>query len=225
MPNFVAARSIVGDRCSILQEHERLVHIREQHAVDEEARAVLDDDRRLANLFRQRHDRGDRLVTGFLAADDLDELHPVDRIEEVHADESFRMRGRLGHARDRDRRGVARQDRVVTHDFGEAAVDVFLERLVFGHGFDDHVAVSEGLGRRRGIERRQHVAQVLRRGAADLDPAHDDVRGALHAIGDPGLVDIDHGRTNSRPGVGRRDAGPHEAGAEHAHAFYGPRLY
>ena len=105
---------------------------------------------------------------------------------------------------------------------GEPLVDLFLERLVLGDGLDDDVAIGEDLGRGRGADRRQHVRQVLGRGPADLDPAHDDVLGAVQAVGEPGVVDVDHRRGNSRPGVRRDDARAHQPGARDADALHRP---
>src|SRR5690606_17977874 len=53
----------------------------------EEAAGVVDDDRRLADLADQVEGAGQRLLTGALALDDLDQRHLVDRREEVQADE------------------------------------------------------------------------------------------------------------------------------------------
>ena len=48
MPNLVAALSIASIGAPFVQQHQRLVHVREEHAVDQEPGAVPDDDRRLA---------------------------------------------------------------------------------------------------------------------------------------------------------------------------------
>ena len=71
----------------------------------------------LPMLLGQGDQRDDRGVAGLLAADHLDQLHAIHRIEEVHARRSSPdSLDRLGHARDRDRRGVRRQDRVRAQD-------------------------------------------------------------------------------------------------------------
>ena len=119
MPNRVAALSIDSIERPSCNRILTFVHVREEHAIDQEARAVVDDDRRLADSLGERHDRRDRHVAGLRPADDLDQLHPIDRTEEMHADELLGVRSRLGHPRDRDRRGIARQDRVGPDHLGK----------------------------------------------------------------------------------------------------------
>ena len=67
-------------------------------------------------------------------------------------------------------------------------------------------------------------ARSLRRGPADLDPAHDDVRGPLDAVGQPGVIDVDHRRADARAGVRRGDSRAHQARADHADPLHGARL-
>ena len=44
------------------------------------------------------------------------------------------------------------------------------------------------------------------------------LRGPPQAVREPGVVHVDHRRRQARPGVGRRDPGPHQARADHADA-------
>ncbi len=60
------------------------------------------------------------------------------------------------------------------------------------------------------------LAMSCGRRAADLDPAHDDLGGALEAVLDAVVVDVHHRRADARAGVRRGDPGSHQAGAEHA---------
>ena len=91
-------------------------------------------------------------------------------------------------------------------------------------GLDDDVGIGEDRGIGRRAEHGQHVRHVLRRGPADLDPAHDDLRGALEAVLEPSVIDVDHGRADAGAGMGRGDARAHEAGPQDADVIDGPRL-
>ena len=74
-------------------------HARE-HAVDDEAGRVRGEHRRLAQLADEGGRGRERLVAGALRADQLDERHHGDRVEEVDTDEPLRVRelgAHLGH--------------------------------------------------------------------------------------------------------------------------------
>jgi hypothetical protein len=79
----------LGDGRALLEEESRLVQVRRQDPVDQEAGPVAHDDRRLPQPQRQGEDGGHRLVRRVLAPDDLHQGHAVDRVEEVHPGEPF----------------------------------------------------------------------------------------------------------------------------------------
>src|SRR5690606_23886130 len=89
--------------------------VREQYAVDQEARAVVDHDRVLAHLLGVGHGGGNGLFAGLLAPDHFHQRHHVHRVEEVHADEVLRTLEGLGQQVDGDGRGIGGQDRIFTH--------------------------------------------------------------------------------------------------------------
>src|SRR5262249_12057834 len=77
-----------------------------QHAVADEAVAIADHDRHLADLAAER-DRGrERLMRGRLAAHDLQQPHDVCRAEEMRAEHVLRALGRTRDRIDVERRGV-----------------------------------------------------------------------------------------------------------------------
>ena len=71
-----------------------------QHAVDDEAGAIADDDRRLAHGAGVTNGRRDRALRGLRPAHDLDERHARHRIEEMHADEILGARQPVGKVGD-----------------------------------------------------------------------------------------------------------------------------
>ena len=88
----------------------------------------------------------DRLVGVLLggdAADDLDQLHRRHRVHEVHADEALGPVGDRRQPGDRDRGGVAGDDRARAAGSGSRlGEDLALELLVLGRGLDHQVAVA-----------------------------------------------------------------------------------
>ena len=87
MPNALAARSIVLDARPFGQQQRGLVHVRQQQAIDQEARAVVHDDRRLAEPAGVGDGRGDRFVARLRAANHFHQRHLPHGIEEVDAAE------------------------------------------------------------------------------------------------------------------------------------------
>lgn len=75
---------------AVAQQQAEAGEIREQHAVDEEARAVVHHDRRFAHAAGVGHHFGDGVIAGLFAADDFNQRHAVYRVKEVHAAEVLR---------------------------------------------------------------------------------------------------------------------------------------
>ena len=73
------------------------------HARGVEAARVVDDDRRLPNGADEIECHRQRRVTGFLADDELDQHHALDRRKEVDADELRGILGAFRQRRDRQR--------------------------------------------------------------------------------------------------------------------------
>ena len=115
-------RRRVDFRCGrpFLQQRERLLQVRHEHAIDQEPLAVLDQHRRLVHGPAQLDRRRQRLARRGLAADDLDQRHPLGRIEEVQPDQPVRMAQAGGQFVQGDRGRVRGQDRVRRADFFQA---------------------------------------------------------------------------------------------------------
>ena len=99
---------------ALLKQPQRLRRERAAAAVDQEAGAVGRDDHVACPSPRRRCARQlERPVAALLRANHLEQLHQRRRVEEVHADHVLGPRGRARERRDRDRRGVGGQHRVV----------------------------------------------------------------------------------------------------------------
>src|SRR5690606_38388973 len=134
--------------------------VREQHAVDQEARAVVDHDRALAHLLGVGDGGGNGGFAGLLATNHFHQRHHVYRVEEVHAAEVFRTLERLGQQTDGNGRGVGRDDGIFTHQAFDFSQYRLLDLRVLDHGFDDDVDIAKitvGGGRADGIEGIGHL--------------------------------------------------------------------
>src|SRR5690606_17251702 len=194
--------------------------VREQHAVDQEARAIVDHDRALAHLLGVGDGGGDGGFAGLLATDDFHQRHHVHRVEEVHAAEVFRTLERLGQQADGDGRGVGGDDRVFTHQAFHFGQHSLLDLRILDHGLDDDVdvaAITIGSGRANRIEGFGH----LRRGHATLLDALAEQLGRLvQAHLDAFLADILHQDRRALDGRLVGDAAPHDTGAEYGGQFH-----
>jgi hypothetical protein len=74
---------------------------------------------------------------------DLDQPHDLGGVEEVHADDVLRARGRRGEVDDRQRRGGRREDRPGLADLVEVLEQRGLDLEVLGDRLDDEVDVTE----------------------------------------------------------------------------------
>ena len=107
--------------------------------------------RLFADGVHQRDDGRANLVRGLQGANDLDQLHHRDGIEEMHADHAarrFRRRRNLG---DGNRRGIGRQNGVDAADAVEIGHHRLLDLEFLQHRFDHQIALAQRLqfGRRR----------------------------------------------------------------------------
>src|SRR4051794_19403258 len=131
----------LGD--AVVQRPHRLVDERHQDPVRDEAREVVCDGRRLAEVARELRDLAGGLVGGVAAADDLDELQDRYGIEEVHADHPVRPAGRGGKRPNRDRGRVGGEDRPRRQLLVGTAEELFLRVRVLDDRLDHQVRGDE----------------------------------------------------------------------------------
>ena len=117
-----------------------LVDHRDQDAVDNEAGSLVDLNRALADLGADLLDGLDGLGGGVDTGDDLDELHAVSRVEEVHADQ--RTGQALADLGDGQRRGVGSENALGLADLIQLAKGGLLDLHILESSLDDQVAVS-----------------------------------------------------------------------------------
>src|SRR5581483_1938258 len=130
----------VGDAGS--QRVHRLVDERHQDAVRDEAGHVARLDRLLAEVARERDDRGGRVVRGRLGADHLDEPQHRHRVEEVHPDHAVGPVRRPGEPPDRDRARVRGENRARRQRRVRFAEHVLLDRRVLHDRLDQQVGIG-----------------------------------------------------------------------------------
>ncbi len=204
-------------------------HALDQHAVAfadiglDDARGVetariVDDDRRLADRADEIQRAGQRLVTGLLADDDLDQAHALHRREEVNADEVLRSRRRLGERGDRQRRGVGAEDGVPGQNRLGPPDHVFLDRAVLEHRLDHEVGAGECGEVGAGVDARER-----RLGIGGAHAAARNLLGVRRFDGRPALgggllVAVDEGDGDAGAGADVGDAGTHEAGTDDRNA-------
>ena len=114
-----------------------LVYHRHQHPIGNESGIIVAFDRHLAEFLRDLLDRRICSIAGRDAADHLDEFHQRNRIEKVHSDHFVRPFRNGGDLRDRDRRSVARKDRVRPADGIELLEDLLLDIEILCRGLND----------------------------------------------------------------------------------------
>src|SRR5919198_340613 len=169
---------------ALLEREERFVDERHEDPVRDEARCVARLDGGLAEPLGEAPHERDRVVRGLHPADDLDELHQRNGVHEVHARDALRAAGRRGEPRDRDRRRVAREDRVGLARLIQLAEDLLLHRDVLERGLDREVDAAKVLDVRGGADASGDRARL--RDARAHRSAPDDADGLgllrLHAI-------------------------------------------
>ncbi len=115
-------------------------------------------------------------------ADDLDELQPRHRIEEVQAEQPLGPRERGAQILQRNARGVGGEDRARLHDRLEPGIDLLLQLQLFRHRLDDEVGVADTLGlhvRHQPVERIAHGGTLAQDFSVEIGGALDRARDRL----------------------------------------------
>ena len=122
--------------------HDHARHPR-QHAVDDKAWRIVDEDRPLAQLFGDVPDGREGNVIRLRGAHDLEQWHQCDGIEEVHAGNPFGSAQVRGHVGDRKGRGVRREHTVVAHHQLQLREYLLLHLELLEHRLEHDIAVCE----------------------------------------------------------------------------------
>ena len=194
----------------LVQHHHRFQHVGRQRAVDEEAGR---------GFHRQRQavdgaDEGQRLLqqlrVGAVMADDLDELQPRYRIEEMQAEQPLGLLQRGAQILQRDARRVGGEDRARLHLGLEAGIDLLLQLQLFRHRLDDEIGVADALGLH---VRHQPVQRIAHRRALAQDLA-EQIGGALDGARDRLRLHVGERHPHILAGAPGGDIAAHRAGAD-----------
>src|SRR5471030_373861 len=187
--------------------------VREQHAVDQKARAVVNDDRVLAHFLGVGNGGGNRQLAGLLATDHFHQRHHVYRVEEVHADEVFRTLEGLGQQADGNGRSVRGQNGVffnLSFHFGQYGL---LDLRVLDDCFNDQVNVTEitvGQGRTNGVK---HFSHFRWSHTTFINATDQQFGGFRQALLDAVFVDVFHQDRRAFGGRLIGDTAAHDTGA------------
>ena len=151
---------VVARRDARVEHPHRVVEVREEQRVDDEAGLVADLHGLLAARLRERDRGGDRLVRRRDRPHHLDERHRGRGVEEVDAADAVGAAGLHRQLDDGQRRRVRREHRRLAADAVEVVEEVLLQREVFDDRLEHEVAVGELAE----VGDRTHAAQHLRRG-------------------------------------------------------------
>src|SRR5919204_5460055 len=200
---------------ALLEREERFVDERHEDPVRDEARCVARLDGGLAEPLGDAPHERDRVVRGLHPADDLDELHQRNGVHEVHARDALRAAGRRGEPRDRDRRRVAREDRVGLARLIQLAEDLLLHRHLLERGLDREVDAAKVLDVRGGADASGDRGRLGRKLALRGELRQRGVHVALRA---PELLerDVDEHHLQSGGRARLRDARAHRSAPDDA---------
>src|SRR5450631_2705212 len=112
---------------AVLEKLRGVEQVRKENAVDEKTRTVAHNHGQLSDLPREGERPRLNLIRSLFTNDDFDQLHPADRIEKMHADDTS-GRIRFGSQfTDRKSGSVRSQNRFWIHAPSEIAKDLFLD--------------------------------------------------------------------------------------------------
>ena len=219
------ARVRLLDRVASLDRLEDDEHHARQQPVDDEAGSVVDEHRTLAELVRDGPGSRQRGVVGLGRADDLDERHQRDRVEEVHPDEALRVLEVLAHRGHRECRRVRGEHALVRDHSLELAEHLPLHVELLEDGLDHEVALLEPVvgrrTRRLGGERERLfvVEPASSGGVGEL------VADRLERAVDDRLVEVAQDDRDAEPAQKEgRELRGHEPGARDPDLCHGARL-
>src|SRR5260221_10847872 len=131
-----------GDAC--FEHRESFVSDERIDARGDEAWGLVDDNGLLAHAGGDADAGCDGFVGGLRGADDFDQLHLGDGIEEMHPDAAVAVEDDIAEIADGKRGSVAGEDGVGLRELVEDGEQLELHFEFFGNGFDDELGVADG---------------------------------------------------------------------------------
>ena len=116
-----------------------LNQIRHQNPIHQKAGTVLHDDRQLADLLHKTQRAFRHFRTGLPPDDHFDQLHPVDRVEEMDAHDALRRLRARGNFGDRQGGRVGGQNRVRPRPLSEPLENLLLQFHFLHRRFNDQI--------------------------------------------------------------------------------------
>ena len=195
-----------------------LVHHRDQNAVNNETRTLVNGNRSLAQRSHQIERGLEGLIRGLKCAGNLNQLHDLSRVEEVAADELVRtVRNACSHFGYGQGGGVGSEDGVLRADLVQILEQILLQIHALQNNFHDEVSVGSGVAVYRGLEGSKKLILVLLGHLALLYEKvvvmSDD---GLAALGELRL-NVDHGDVMASVQENFRNACAHIACAEYTY--------
>ncbi len=194
--------------------------VREQHAVDEEARAVVNHNRGFTHLAGPGHHFGEGFIRGFLPADHFYQRHAVHRVKEVHTAEVFRTLEDAGQFADRDGGGVGGQHRIRAYLVFRLCQYRFFHFRVFDHRFDNHVHAIEPAVFQGWVNSRDHAGELQAVDLAAFELFIQQFGRFGHAQGQRLLANVFHHHWHAFPRRLVGDTAAHNACAQYRRLFW-----
>ena len=143
-------------------------------------------------------------------ADDLDELQPRHRVEEVQSEQPLGLLQRGAQILQRDAGRIGGEDRARLHLRLEPGIDLLLQLQLFRHRLDDEIGVADALAVH---VRHQPVKRVAHSGALAQDLA-EQIGGALDRARDRLGLHVGERHPHVLAGAPGGDVAAHRAGAD-----------
>ena len=199
-----------GHGDTLVEQVDGLQQIGHEDTVDQKSRTTAHRQREPVECADRREPALNRLGSCRGAPDDLHELHPRDRVEEVQADETPRIPKTLADALERDARGIGGEQGMLGDARLHLGEQTLLELRLLRDRLDDEVGASQTLAVRvrdqpvPGCADQPWIAQAL------LEEA----MGALHGSSDLIEREVLQGYRQTAECAPGRDVAAHHSGPD-----------
>ncbi len=191
--------------------------------VDQKAGRIRRDRGEMPSLFGQLDQPLDHLRIAALAAHHFHQLHQRHRVEEMKTGHPLRAAAGRGDPRDRQRRGIGRQHRVL----GDQRLQLDEQRLlgleVLDDGLDQQVATGQLLQGRSRLHARQGGIEFFGAQAALGQTALQQLAIETQRLGDRLAARVVEPHLFASAGKQLSDAPPHGAGTDDSDTFEHPK--
>src|SRR3990167_385940 len=138
-----AGVDVLGSGQALLQGEDGLVEHRHQNPVDHETRTVAGADRGFADALGERQGAGMASLGGFQPANHFHQGHERYRVEEMQTDKALGLTDNGRQLADRQRRGIAGDDRLAADLLADLLEDAQLQLQVLASRLDHQTGVAQ----------------------------------------------------------------------------------